>query len=555
MRSRAFFTAVSPTRRRVFVLLAGGAGLLVAAVGVVLVSLPFVVDLPRVQGLVRSEATRLLDRPVRFERVTLSYWPLPAVRVRRLTVANPPGFGPDPLLSVEEARVRVRLLPLLAGRVQFGEVTLARPRVVLEQRPDGTWNIPAPGGTRPAPAAPFVLVSRVRLREGHVEFRVPGEPGRPALAHLVDRIDLTLDDLGWSRPITFKLTARLPGGGIAATLEGTVGPLAEAGADLAAVPARLAARFTAEESRPPADAPVALTGKGEGEVRVAGTLGRMAGGGRLRFARLVVTHRPANCPSGAVRSLSLEGVDLPVQVEGGTLAVRPFALRVAGGSVQGDATLTWRAGTPGVRLARIRVRGVAAEPVLVDFLCQPYAVTGRVDGSGEVSFTGLGDDLLRSARGTWEARVGAGRFVGPAALQLLAGVVRVGTAVYSVVNLDAPRTLFASPLEFQSIAATASVGGAQVRGRDLVMVSRELRVTGEGTYGLVDTRLDFNLNVHTGRAAFAVKIGGTAHEPSYAAGQRGVLKGVADALSPLLGPQRKGQSGASSSPESTRSPR
>jgi len=59
-----------------------------------------------------------------------------------------------------------------------------------------------------------------------------------------------LEDLGWVQPIRLKAAARLPGGGLALAVEGQVGPLAAAGADLAALPARFSARFTAEESRP-----------------------------------------------------------------------------------------------------------------------------------------------------------------------------------------------------------------------------------------------------------------------------------------------------------------
>jgi uncharacterized protein involved in outer membrane biogenesis len=536
--------------RRVVLALVWVGGVVVTLLALALISLPFVVDVPRMQELLRSEASRLLDRPVRFERVALSYWPLPAVRVVRLTVAGGPGFGPDPLLAVDEARVRVRLLPLLAGRLQFGEITLARPRVVVEQRRDGSWNLPSPSGGRPAPAAPFVLVSRVRLRDGRVEVRVagdPGTPGAPAIAHLVDRIDLTLDDLGWSEPIGIKLTAHLPGGGITAEIEGTVGPLAQARGDLAGVPVRLAARFTAEEGRAASGA-IGATGKGAGEVRVGGTLGQVTGGGQISFSRLVVTHRPTHCAAGAVRSLVLEDVSLPIQLDGPRLAFRPFQLRMAGGTVQGEATLTWQAGTPGVQLAGVRLRGVAAEPVLVDFLCQPYAVAGRLDASGEVAFVGIGDELLRSARGRWDVQVGAGRFVGPAVVKLMAGLVRVGAAVYSVVTLDAPRGVFASPTEFQSLAATGTIGGGRVQVREVKLTSSDLRVTGDGTYGLVDARLDFNVNIHAGRNTFAVKVAGTAAEPSYTLGSKSGLKSVGDAIGPLLERLRRPSGGTGGSP-------
>jgi uncharacterized protein involved in outer membrane biogenesis len=522
-------------RRRALVLVTLAAGL-VLVVSAIVLALPSLLDLPRFQALLRAEASRLLDRPVRFERVSLGYWPLPAVRIRGLTVANGPGFGPDPLLAVDDARIRVRLLPLLRGRLQFGEVTLEKPRVILEQRRDGSWNLPGPGSSRPAPAASLILVSRVRLREGHVEIRMPGESGAGPSAHLVDRIDVALEDLGWSDPIRFQIAARLPGGGLVVTVDGQVGPLAGAGADLAALPARLTARFTAEEGRPGTDAGVGLSGRGEGEIRAEGPLGNLRGGGRLRFARLVVAARPAACAGRLARPLVLEGVELPVQIAGPRLAIEPFALRVGGGTARGGAVLTLQGGVPAIRLADVRLQSVAAEPILVDFLCQPYAVTGRLDATGEGSFAGTGSDLLRSARGTWQIQVGPGRLVGPAIVTLLAGAVRVGSALSAAVSPGSP--LPASP-DFDSLTAAGGVGGGQVQVRQFAVQNRQVRLTGSGTYGLLDTRLDFDLQVRAGRSSFGVKLAGTAREPSYQLASRGLAKGLAEILGGFLSSGRK----------------
>jgi uncharacterized protein involved in outer membrane biogenesis len=522
-------------RRRVLVLVALAAGLVL--VGALVLALPSLLDLPRFQALLRAEASRLLDRPVRFERVSLGYWPLPAVRIRGLTVGSGPGFGADPLLAVDDARIRVRLLPLLRGRLQFGEVTLEKPRVILEQRRDGSWNLPGPGSSRPAPAAPLILVSRIRLREGHVEIRLPaeGSGARPS-AHLVDRIDVTLEDLGWADPIRFQVAARLPGGGLAVAVDGQVGPLAAAGADLAGLPARLTARFTAEEGRPGTDAGFGLSGRGEGEIRVEGPLGSLAGGGRLRFARLVVAAQPAACAGRPARPLVLDGVELPVRIAGPQLAIEPFALRVGGGTARGGAVLTLQGGVPAIRLADVRIQSVAAESVLVDFLCQPYAVTGRLDATGEGSFAGTGADLLRSARGTWQVQVGSGRLVGPAIVTLLAGAVRVGSALSAGAILGSP--LPASP-DFDTLSAAGGVGGGQVQVRQLAVQNRRVRLTGSGTYGLLDTRLDFDFQVRAGRSSFGVKVTGTAQEPSYQVAAGGLIKGLTEALGGFLSSGRK----------------
>jgi uncharacterized protein involved in outer membrane biogenesis len=522
-------------RRRTLVLVLLAAGFVLVA-GTVVLALPTLLDLPRFQALLRSEASRLLDRPVRFERVSLGYWPLPAVRIRGLTVANAPGLGPDPVLAVDDARIRVRLLPLLRGRIQLGEITLEKPRVILEQRRDGSWNLPVPGSSGAAPAAPLILVSRVRLREGHVEIRMPAGSGSRPAARIVDRIDVALEDLGWADPIRFEIAARLPGGGLALKVDGQVGPLAAAGGDLAALPARFGARFTAEEGRPGTDAGFGLSGRGEGEIRAEGPLGSLAGGGRLRFARLTVTAQPAACAGRPARPLVLEGVDLPIQIAGPRLAIEPFALGLGGGTARGNAVLSLQGGVPAVRLADVRLQGVAAEPVLVDFLCQPYAVTGRLDATVEGSFAGTGPDLLRSAQGTWQVQVGSGRLVGPAIVSLLAGAVRVGVAVSSPASLGGP--LPASP-DFDSLAANGAVGGGQVQVRQLAIQSRRVRLTGNGTYGLLDTRLAFDFQVQAGRTRFDVKVTGTTQEPSYQVGGTGLVRGLTDAIGGFLSGRKR----------------
>jgi hypothetical protein len=174
----------------------------------------------------------------------------------------------------------------------------------------------------------------------------------------------------------------------------------------------------------------------------------------------------------------------------------------------------------------------------VDFLCQPYAVSGPLDGTAELAFAGTGDELRRSARGTWRVRVGPGRLVGPAALTLVSGVVQVGTALYAVANLDVPVSLFASPLEFDSLTVDGALGDERLRVRDARLASRRVRVSGQGDYGLSDTRLDLLFNVQTGRTGYGVRVQGTAAKPSYTALPRGVLQGLSDVLAPLLGPRR-----------------
>src|SRR6266478_2963703 len=112
------------------------AALLVLALAAA-VAVPYVVDAPRVQSLIARSAAQALGRPVRLGALSVRVLPLPAVRLKNLEVAEDPRFGTKPFLTIETGSFRLRLLPLLRGRVEFGELVLERPQVALIQGPAG----------------------------------------------------------------------------------------------------------------------------------------------------------------------------------------------------------------------------------------------------------------------------------------------------------------------------------------------------------------------------------------------------------------------------------
>jgi len=61
----------------------------------------------------------------------LSVFPWIALETGPASVSDAPGFGDEPFASIQGARVSVRLLPLLRGKVEVGKVTLASPRIRL----------------------------------------------------------------------------------------------------------------------------------------------------------------------------------------------------------------------------------------------------------------------------------------------------------------------------------------------------------------------------------------------------------------------------------------
>ena len=122
-----------------------GVGLLAGLAVAAIVALPWLLDTPAVQAQVAQAVSHALGRPVRFASLSVSALPVPTVRLKDLRVAEDPAFGTDPFVTVGEGRVRVRLWPLLSGRVELADLTLMGPRIALVKDAAGRLNIASLG--------------------------------------------------------------------------------------------------------------------------------------------------------------------------------------------------------------------------------------------------------------------------------------------------------------------------------------------------------------------------------------------------------------------------
>lgn len=71
----------------------------------------------------------------------LSVFPWIALESGPASLGDAPGFGPEPFVSIKEARIGVRLLPLLRGKVEVGNVRLVGARILLitDERGRDNW--------------------------------------------------------------------------------------------------------------------------------------------------------------------------------------------------------------------------------------------------------------------------------------------------------------------------------------------------------------------------------------------------------------------------------
>ncbi|MFC4236756.1 AsmA family protein [Thalassospira xianhensis] len=93
---------------------------------------------PQITQAVREATGRNLE--IRGD-LSMSVLPFPALSVEQVTLSNLTGAQDPDMVSVEEVRVSVALMPLLTGNVQVTEISLIDPVISIETFKDGSNNL------------------------------------------------------------------------------------------------------------------------------------------------------------------------------------------------------------------------------------------------------------------------------------------------------------------------------------------------------------------------------------------------------------------------------
>ncbi len=167
-----------------------------------------------IAAVVRDRTGRDIDIAGDLE---LSVFPWLGVETGAVALANAEGFGDEPMLSIEGASVRLRLLPLLGRQVEADTVIVRGLRLVLIRESDGrdNWSdlagaeaAPAPGDAPATKAALGALaIQGVDVRDGFIRWddRAAGQ------RYEIDRLDLKTGAIVPGQPIPVTMDLRVTG--------------------------------------------------------------------------------------------------------------------------------------------------------------------------------------------------------------------------------------------------------------------------------------------------------------------------------------------------------
>ncbi|GAB4137732.1 MAG: AsmA family protein [Sphingomonadales bacterium] len=162
-------------RRTLIIAAAVLAGLLL-----VLLAVPMLVDVERFKPRILAAISDGVGRPVTMAGpLQLSLLPRPRLSAEGLAVADRPGFGDQPMVTVDRLDVEIALLPLLSGNLDIRRLVLRQPVIRLIQNAggDNNWTfgdstVAADDDAAPASSdGPAIAIGRMVLSDARVMYR------------------------------------------------------------------------------------------------------------------------------------------------------------------------------------------------------------------------------------------------------------------------------------------------------------------------------------------------------------------------------------------------
>jgi AsmA protein len=197
------------------------------AILLVLVALPFLIDVNRFRPELESKASLALNRQVKLGHLSLSIF-AGQVAADDIEVADDPAFSKANFITAASLKIGVELKPLIFSRqLNITEIVLESPQIALMSGGNGTWNfsslVRASGNNLDLSKVPRQAVSVGKLEVNHGRVTVTrvdssGEPG------VYDDVNISVTNFSTASVFPFELGTSLPGGG-SASFSGTAGPI------------------------------------------------------------------------------------------------------------------------------------------------------------------------------------------------------------------------------------------------------------------------------------------------------------------------------------------
>ena len=214
-------------------------GIVVAVLLLIIIAIPFLINVNSFRPKLESELTEALGREVKVGNLSLSILS-GSVSAEELSIADDPAFSKDPFIRAKSLKVGVEVMPLIfSKKLHVTDITLDQPEIALLRDASGKWNFSSLGSksetaAKTAPSGPSstpdLSVSKLEVKNGRLSVNRANSSIKP---HVYSNVDISVRDFSPTSQFPYTITADLPAGGTV-KLDGKAGPINSA--DVAASP-------------------------------------------------------------------------------------------------------------------------------------------------------------------------------------------------------------------------------------------------------------------------------------------------------------------------------
>jgi AsmA protein len=313
-------------------------GIVVAVILLVLIALPFLINVNAFRPRLESELTSALGRQVKVGNLSLSILS-GSVSAEDLSIADDPAFSKDPFVRAKSLKVGVEILPLIFSKaLHITNITLEKPEIALLRDATGKWNFSTLGGkSEPAAAkapssgssVPSLSVSKLDVEDGRLSVNRAKSSIKP---HTYENVNIAVRDFSATSQFPFSLTADLPGGG-SLKLEGKAGPINSADTTATPLEAKISVKRLDLDASGFVDPSSGIAGLADFDGMLNSDGKQLQATGTLKADKLKLAAKgsPASQPVGVKYALIYD-----LQKQGGTLTQGDVSLGKALAKLTGN---------------------------------------------------------------------------------------------------------------------------------------------------------------------------------------------------------------------------
>src|SRR3954452_22063173 len=206
------------------------AGIAIAVFLLILIALPFLINVNSFRPRVESEASTALGRQVTVGNLSLSILS-GSVRADDIAIADDPAFGKSPFVTAKSLKVGVELMPLIFSKqLNVTDITLQEPQISLLKTANGKWNFSSLGSAAakkpPEPAnagssQTNLSVAKLKINRGKLSVGNANSSAKPVV---YEDVNIEVTNFSFNSQFPFQLTAKLPQSGDV-NVSGKAGPI------------------------------------------------------------------------------------------------------------------------------------------------------------------------------------------------------------------------------------------------------------------------------------------------------------------------------------------